>query len=161
MEKNPMPRHSKTPFMIVSPLRRPTKSRHTFPGEDFFDPADDAAGQAHLDSVGMGGRLCENILDDSFRQSAGALVLFSDNLDQSSRFNINPVFSIHFGFHLYIFNSLPTTPAANLPPRESNDPALNYQVCIFGGHYEICRRRIGAAWCNKGSGSARYAGRSQ
>jgi hypothetical protein len=43
----------------------------------------------------MGGRLCKNILNDTFRQFAGALVLFLDNLDQSSRFNINPVSSTH------------------------------------------------------------------
>jgi hypothetical protein len=63
--------------------------------EDFFHPTDDAACQANFNSMGMGGRLCENILNDSFRQLAGALVLFLDNLDESSRFNISLNSSIH------------------------------------------------------------------
>jgi hypothetical protein len=34
--------------------------------EDFFDPTDDAACQAHFDPVGMGGGPGENIFNDSF-----------------------------------------------------------------------------------------------
>jgi hypothetical protein len=43
----------------------------------------------------MGGGLCENIFNDSFRQFPGALILFPDNLDPGSRFNIGPVSSDH------------------------------------------------------------------
>ena len=48
-----------------------------------------------VDSVGMGGGLREDIFNDSFRQLACALVLFLDNLDPGSRFNIGPVSSTH------------------------------------------------------------------
>jgi hypothetical protein len=73
-----------------------SKSIDIFLREDFFHPSDDAVCQANLDSVRMGGRFCENILDDTPGQFAGALILFLDNLDQGSRFNINPAFNTHF-----------------------------------------------------------------
>ena len=71
------------------------KSGCAFFGEDFFYPTDDAAGEANFYSVRMGGGLCENILNDSLRQFACALVLFLDNLNPCSRFNIGPVSSTH------------------------------------------------------------------
>lgn len=45
----------------------------------------------------MCGRLCKDILNDPFRQFSGALVLFRDNLDPGSHFNIRSVFSTHYG----------------------------------------------------------------
>lgn len=53
-------------------------------------------GYEHLHLVRMSGGLCENILNDPFGQLAGALILFLNNLDQSSRFNINLDFYTHF-----------------------------------------------------------------
>jgi hypothetical protein len=47
----------------------------------------------------MGGRLCENILNDPLRQFAAALILFLDNLNPCSRFNIRPLSSTHMTFH--------------------------------------------------------------
>ena len=63
--------------------------------EDFFHPADDTACQANLDAMAMGGRFCENILYDAFRQFPGALVLLLDNLHMDSRFNVGPICSAH------------------------------------------------------------------
>ena len=44
----------------------------------------------------MSGRLCKDILNDPFRQFSGALVLFLNNLDPGSSFNIRSVSSTHF-----------------------------------------------------------------
>ena len=56
--------------------------------QNFLDPADDTALQAHLDAVRMYVRFGENIPDDAFSQSARTLILFLDDLYMSSHFNI-------------------------------------------------------------------------
>ena len=71
------------------------KSGCAFFREDFFDPADDAAGETHFDPVGMGGGLGENIFNDSFGQLAAALILLLDNQDPGACFNIGSVYSTH------------------------------------------------------------------
>jgi len=76
-------------------LQRLIKSRRTFFRENFFDPADEAACEAHFDSMRMGGGPGENILNDTFGEFAGALILFPDNLNPGSRFNIRSFCSTH------------------------------------------------------------------
>jgi|GEM_PF-5016974 len=68
----------------------------SFLRKNIFHPADDAAGQADLDAMGMKGGLCENVLNHPFGQPAGALILLLNHLDPGSRFNVRTVCSIHF-----------------------------------------------------------------
>src|SRR5690349_13983797 len=48
-------------------------------GDDFLDAAHLPILQSDLDPVWMGGRLCQDILDDALGEFAGALILFEDD----------------------------------------------------------------------------------
>jgi len=63
--------------------------------QNFLDPADRAAGQAHLDTVRMGGRFGQDVLDHAFGQFAGELVLFQDDTDFQAWFDIAAKISVH------------------------------------------------------------------
>jgi len=49
-----------------------------------YQPAD----QSHLNAVGVGGRICQNPFNNSFRQFAGTLILLLNDLHPGARFYI-------------------------------------------------------------------------
>ena len=63
--------------------------------QDFFDPADDAALQAHLDAVRVQARICEDVPDDAFGQPARTLILLLDDLDTGPHSDLCAIGSLH------------------------------------------------------------------
>jgi hypothetical protein len=75
-----------------------TASRPSYSGsfrKVVFHPAYHTAYQAHFDSVRMIRRSGKDILNHSFRQFPGRLILFLYHPHPGTRLNIGPVFSIH------------------------------------------------------------------
>ena len=112
-----------------------TSSRsRTFLRKDFFHSTYDAACQANLNPMRMYRKFCKNILNDSFRQFAGTLILFLDNLDKNPRINIRPVSSTHL-WPLLVYSIHFQSPALN-PTAPSPPPGLP----------SAARPASGAAW---------------
>jgi hypothetical protein len=63
--------------------------------DDHLYAADHAACQAHLYAVGVTGRIGKDLLDGSFRQPPGTLILFLHNLHPGPRFDVSAISSIH------------------------------------------------------------------
>ena len=74
-------------------------------GNDLFHAPYNAAFQTDLDTMGMRGGFREDVLDDSFRQFSGSLVLFLYDHNTRSRFDIRPGYSV-FRFHFFHFKSV-------------------------------------------------------
>ena len=72
----------------------PFKLIRTF-GDEFFHPTHNTAFQTNLDAMGMSGGLCQKVLNHSFRQSSGSLILLLNKLHIRSRFDFGPVYFVH------------------------------------------------------------------
>src|SRR3990170_6997209 len=62
---------------------------------DIFHPSNDAVFKAHLDPVWMGGRLCQDILNDTLRQPSRTLVLFRYHLHKHARLYICSLYPLN------------------------------------------------------------------
>jgi hypothetical protein len=64
--------------------------------ENCLHPADLSIGQPDLDTMGMIGRIGQDLSDNTPGQSAGSLVFFQHDINFYSGSNICPVSSIHY-----------------------------------------------------------------
>jgi hypothetical protein len=82
--------------------------------DDFFDSPDDAAVEHHLDAVRMRWRICQNSLNDSFRQFSCSLILLFDDADSHSWLNLRTRLSIHNYLDILMTSEyVRTSPAVN------------------------------------------------
>lgn len=61
---------------------------------DVVNSADLTIYQADFDAVGMGGGIGQDVFDDALREFAGALILFEDDGDRDTGFNILAIASV-------------------------------------------------------------------
>ncbi len=92
--------------------------------ENVFNPAHLAVGQTDLDSMGMGGGLCQQILYDSPGGAPGALVSFQYDVDFEAWFDVLSCASVHGEIlsPVYLLD-----PSDHWPPYFSTNP---YSILI-------------------------------
>ena len=72
-----------------------------------FHPSHLPIHQADLDAVRVDGRAGQNIFDDALGQLAGRLVLFQDNADALSGFDICAICTVHFSNSIFSGDDAP------------------------------------------------------
>jgi hypothetical protein len=63
--------------------------------KDFLHPPDLSTDESHFDPVRVKGRLREDVLYDTSRQSTRRLILLQNDIDLDSRANVLSVLTIH------------------------------------------------------------------
>src|SRR6185295_18083162 len=64
--------------------------------DDFFDAANDAVIEHDFDAVRMIRRLCQDSLDDAFRQLSRSLILLFNDAHLHARLNLRSRWPIHY-----------------------------------------------------------------
>jgi hypothetical protein len=69
---------------------------HLATTNNFLNASDDPVLQHDFDAMRMVRRLCQDSLDDTFRELAGPLILFFNDADLHAGFDIGSVLAVHF-----------------------------------------------------------------
>lgn len=69
---------------------------HRATSNNFLNTSNDSVLQHDFDAMRMVRRLCQDSLDDTFRELSGPLILFFNDADLHSGFDIGSVLAVHF-----------------------------------------------------------------